>query len=189
MKEVTTASGKKIYIYDNLFTFSQRSFFYSYFRNLPFRLGGIDTAQTEHQSDITLISPLDAANVSQLKFFTLLPKDEIITDILDNYQVINYMVNLSTPSDCYHIHDDCGVKDGITLLYYANVDWKLEWAGETVFLNDSANDIEFVSPYVPGRVVLFDGSIPHMIRTATHKANNLRFTFAARYERKHNELS
>jgi hypothetical protein len=184
MKEITTASNKKIYIYDDLFTFAQRSFFYSYCKNLSFRLGGIDTPQIEHQSDITLISPLTEHDVSQLKFFTLLPKDDIITDILDNYKIINYMINLSTPSDNYHVHDDCGVKDGFTLLYYVNIDWRLEWAGETVFLNDLATDIEYVSPYKPGRVILFNGSIPHMIRTATHKANNLRFTFASRFERK-----
>ena len=50
-------------------------------------------------------------------------------------------------------------------LYYANLDWEDGWYGETIFYDEfDENNIIFTSPYVPGRIILFDGNIPHAIR-------------------------
>ena len=37
----------------------------------------------------------------------------------------------------------------------------MNWGGETVFYNDKGTDYVKVIPYVPGRIVIFDGRIPH----------------------------
>ena len=62
-------------------------------------------------------------------------------------------------------------------LYYVNLEWRDGWHGETVFYNpDKLNEIAYASLFVPGRIILFDGSIPHAIRPQSIKAPKFRFT-------------
>ena len=59
------------------------------------------------------------------------------------------------------------------------MDWKDGWYGETIFYNpDNINDIVFTSPYIPGRIILFDGDIPHAIRPQSSKASKFRISLS-----------
>ena len=94
--------------------------------------------------------------------------------IFSTYNIVRCIVNLSKPGDFYlnHTHGD-----EIVLLYYANIRWQEEWSGETLFYNDNMQDILFASPYVPGRIILFDGKMPHTIRSQSSIAPQYRFSF------------
>ena len=73
-----------------------------------------------------------------------------------------------------HIHQKQQV-----CLYYVNLDWRDGWHGETLFYNpDNLKEIAYTSLYIPGRIILFDGSIPHAIRPQSVKAPKFRFTLS-----------
>ena len=66
----------------------------------------------------------------------------------------------------------------LAILYYVNLDWEDGWHGETLFYNESGKEIVFASPYTPGRVIVFDASIPHTIRPQSVIGPKFRFTLS-----------
>lgn len=62
------------------------------------------------------------------------------------------------------VHVDNSYNDGKkTLMVFINSKWKPKWGGDFQLLeeyNDNAKIIKSIK-YVPGRVILFDGNIPH----------------------------
>ena len=48
---------------------------------------------------------------------------------------------------------------------------------------DNINNIAYTTPYIPGRFILFDGSIPHTIRPQSSKAPKFRFTISIFFEK------
>ena len=70
---------------------------------------------------------------------------------------------------------------GPTVLYYANLEWMPYWSGHTLFLNETLDEAEYTCLYKPGRVVVFDGSIPHLILTPNTMCRTPRLTFVIQY--------
>ena len=67
----------------------------------------------------------------------------------------------------------------IGALYYVNLNWEDGFYGETFFYNSKdLSKIEFASVYKPGRIILFDGHIPHAIRPQSIKGPKFRFTLS-----------
>jgi len=65
-----------------------------------------------------------------------------------------------------------------TFVVYLNRMWEAGWQGETVLYNDERNEIiASIIPY-PGRVLVFDGSIPHWGRAPAKVFPGLRVTLA-----------
>lgn len=67
-----------------------------------------------------------------------------------------------------------------TVLVYMNPVWHPEWGGETVFFDDTLDAKYIVQPR-PGRVVIFDGRIPHTAKTPSLKFLYNRFILAFKY--------
>ena len=80
------------------------------------------------------------------------------------------------------VHVDSSIKGDKTLLYYMNREWKHEWGGETIFLDDNSNEIEYITPYVPGRIIVFDSTIPHAARQQSFAGPTYRFTLAIKFK-------
>ena len=99
----------------------------------------------------------------------------------DEYVYARGYVNLGLHSDVSQVHTDDRCKNK-TLLYYANKDWEMNWGGETVFFNDRGTDYAGVISYVPGRIVIFDGRIPHRANPMnTRLSPAYRFTVALKF--------
>ena len=82
-------------------------------------------------------------------------------------------VNCFAPNENPYFHTDGD--NGLTFLYYPNMDWDLQEGGETQFyIND---DIYGITP-IPNRMVVFDANIQHR---ATTFRNQYRFTLAIKY--------
>jgi Rps23 Pro-64 3,4-dihydroxylase Tpa1-like proline 4-hydroxylase len=64
------------------------------------------------------------------------------------------------------------------LLYYINMEWKEGWHGETQFYSDDLKEVKYTSPYTPGRLILFDGKIPHTMRPQSIIAPKFRFSLS-----------
>ena len=64
------------------------------------------------------------------------------------------------------------------ILIYLNQDWKLEWYGETLFYSEDLSEIIFAGLYTPGRIICFDGEVPHSIRPNSRLAPKFRYTMS-----------
>ena len=65
---------------------------------------------------------------------------------------------------------------GFPGIYYPNLDWDPNYAGETVFFTADGSDIiRSVYPR-PNRLVIFPGTIPHVARALTSRCPHLRIT-------------
>ena len=167
-------NGYQIEIYDNIFTLSERVNFYNIISNSNFRLGWEDTNEIEYGNYKYFFSQYNSEDIERLGFYQALGRcDEIYTK-LNAYTPTKCIVNLSIPINTYFNHSH--IEDKV-LLYYANIRWKEEWGGETLFYDDSLKNILFASPYVPGRIIVFDGSMPHTLRPQLGSAPHFRFTF------------
>jgi len=162
-KSITTSCGKFIDIYDNVFTFTQQEFFEQFFKTSSYKyLCTISSSSTGHLPNTFLHSKYTFDDVTKLNFFNVKNIDEI----LNNYGELKFSTawaNLSLPGTYYQKHTDIGGEFGvkqITLMYYATTTWQDSYGGETFFYNDSGEK-EIVVDYIPGRVVIFDSSIPH----------------------------
>ena len=83
------------------------------------------------------------------------------------------IVNLTKPGDHYYTHTHG--EDTTVVLYYANLEWKDGWAGETLFYDDQRN-CKQAYDYTPGRLLKFDGKEPHSIRPQSFIGPQYRFT-------------
>lgn len=164
-------------VYDSVFPASWRNSAYTFVRNSLYSIGWSDTNEIDTQNVAYLHSNYDQNDIKTLGFFEAIQCDELKRKI-EGLAIKKCVVNLSTPTETHFAH----THEGVTLLYYVNLRWREEWAGETIFYNDDISEVEFTSMYKPGRVVLFDGSIPHTFRPQSGSAPDYRFTISIQFE-------
>ena len=96
-------------------------------------------------------------------------------------------INCLKAGDTPGVHVDAPywVEDNKTVLLYLNPDLDHpNFGGETIFYDpNNVKEIAHTSLYVPGRIILFDGSIPHAIRPQSVKAPKFRFTLSLFFQR------
>lgn len=87
-------------------------------------------------------------------------------------------VNSSVHGDSYFIHRDCSAhRNHVTVLYYANPNWQIDWGGETIFYDDDNEPQIIVTPR-PGRMVISRGAILHRGTVPTRACFEERYTIA-----------
>jgi|SaaInlStandDraft_7_1057024.scaffolds.fasta_scaffold15786_3 hypothetical protein len=113
---------------------------------------------------------------------TKLLANSALSEILDRIglyedRILQCVINLDTCADTHFTHTH---GDSTVLLYYVNLNWEDGWAGETLFFNPlEESEVLMCSKYIPGRVVLFNGSLPHTIRPPSRLyPNKYRFTLS-----------
>jgi hypothetical protein len=98
-----------------------------------------------------------------------------------DYELVRTTVNLSTPSDTNFSHTH---ENQLSVIYYVNLDWRPEWAGETILYNEDSTDIIYACMYKPARLLIFDGSTPHSIRPQSMDAPHYRLSLALFFNKK-----
>ena len=152
---------------------------YNYILSSLFRIGWEDSGETQHRSHPNLYSSYSFKDVQKLKILPLILdklKSKKIT--IDNYD--KCIVNLTKPGDHYYTHTHG--EHSMVVLYYANLEWLDEWAGETMFY-DHNRIITNSYQYTPGRLLEFDGSLPHSIRPQSFNAPQYRFTISTFFKK------
>tara|TARA_B100000945_G_scaffold321363_1_gene335451 strand:+ start:8906 stop:9598 length:693 start_codon:yes stop_codon:yes gene_type:complete len=91
-------------------------------------------------------------------------------------------VNTLKFGDMPGIHVDAPyfVEDNMTVLVYLNAEWMPNWGGETIFYDQNLDAAKVVS-LKPGRVVMFDGRIPHTGRAPNRITPYNRYILAYKY--------
>jgi len=179
MKTVEVNTGKKIHIFDNVFDYKVKSNIYDRVTMSQYHIGWNDTGIIEKRNMAYLFAPWIMEQFNNLKFFESLPP-EIFSKIKD-MKFQRAVTNLTVPTYTFTPHNH---ENQTVLLYYANMEWCAEWAGETLFYNDDITSIEFCSIYTPNRIVLFDGEIPHALRPQSGRAPEYRFTISIFFDGK-----
>lgn len=179
MKNIKTSSEKNITVYDDCFTqFEKQNYFYFLTQSL-YRVNGGDVFSTEKQYQI--FSSYSVLDLEQMGIINSPGFAKISQNHnLDKLKITQIRVNLVTPFEKNTVHCDT---NGVTFLYYANPEWKLDYNGHTLFMNDDLSDAEYTCIFKPGRVVVFDGTIPHMVMPPTTNACGHRYTFVIQYSR------
>ena len=162
-------------IFDNVVPRVVKQVIWGWCIKTPFKLGWEDTKEPE-KYDLNLYSALET---SDLEYAGILPYFEKCineTEWFTNNKLSKIILNLVRSDDVHYIHSHVGQQ---VLLYYVNLDWMDGWYGETLFYDSyDSNNVIFTSTYKPGRIILFDGNIPHAIRPQSVKAPKFRFTLS-----------
>ena len=100
----------------------------------------------------------------------------------ESYGFDRAYVNLGIHGDVNRMHVDGKYYPCKTLLYYANQHWEYSWGGHTIFYDKDGN-IKTTVEVKPGRIVIFDGSIPHTVMPMNIRSSPVyRFTIALKWE-------
>jgi len=178
-KSLILENNKKIEVLDNIFPMDFRTSAYDFCRNSLFRIGWSDTNQPDKKANDyffhSVFSQKDLDNLGIMKYIM----DSPVADMIEGLTIHQCIVNCSTPSDVNftHIHQQNKV-----LLYYVNLDWQDGWHGETQFYTEDNKEVQYTSPYTPGRLIVFDANIPHAIRPQSIIGPQHRFTLAIVYK-------
>ena len=106
----------------------------------------------------------------------------MVPNMPDSAQMYSSYINALKCGDTPGIHVDAPwwVEDQKTVLVYLNPEWDPSWGGETIFYNHKMDATRIVTPK-PGRVVIFDGRIPHTGRPPTPKFMRNRYILTFKY--------
>lgn len=176
-RRIEVEFNKEIEVFDDLFRLGMRTSLFNLAQNAIYKIGWEDSVQPEYRSiDRPLFSDVPQSILNQLKYFETIQKNPRIKSLFDEYSVHKCVINLTLPCNVHFIH--AHEENSKVVLYYMNLDWNEGYMGETLFFSENKKEILYSSPYTPGRVIIFDGDIPHTIRPQSFMAPIHRFTFA-----------
>lgn len=178
-KKYTVSTGREIHVYDGLVPLQLRARTLAFAQNSKFMLGWMDSLCEDARRHMFLHSSFSEEDSKNLGLLDFLKTTEINSHI-DGLGLRRAILNLSVPSESHfpHHHDN-----ELVVLYYVNNGWRPEWHGETLFYSEDLSEIELALPYTPGRVVVFDGTIPHAYRPQSTIADHYRFTLAIGFDK------
>jgi hypothetical protein len=180
-KTVYTESGKEIHIFDELYDFRERTFFYNFMIKSLYRFNISDTSLLENRGEYGLYSDYSVDDVNRIEILTSEHAKPLLP-YLAGMSIKQARINLSTLYDKNRFHlDTDSAKKAVTFLYYANLNWDIESSGHTLFSNEDKTEIEHCIMYKPGRVVIFDGKIPHCILSPNTVSPAYRLSFAIQF--------
>tara|TARA_R100000008_G_C3495455_1_gene120893 strand:+ start:102 stop:587 length:486 start_codon:yes stop_codon:yes gene_type:complete len=159
----------EVNIVDNFFSNIKHQSLNEYCLNAQYVYGEVDSKSTPPTGMVHDIIPSVNEFIYNLIDSTIKSKCEQV----DGMNLYRMYINCFAPSERPYFHTDGN--DGLTFLYYPNMEWDKDEGGETQFLTD--RDIYGVIP-LPNRMVFFNADIWHR---ATSFRNNYRFTIAAKY--------
>ena len=166
-------NSKSIQVYDNLFSYGEREAWFDFISNSYFSLNGNDSFLYPNQKQ--LVANYNELGIQNLGITNSPGFHKVVAEHKLTQPIIQARVNAMQSGNSTKIHQDGSSK---TFLYYANLKWELDWGGHTIFTDDNLESIEYTCVYKPGRVVVFDGMIPHMISTPSIPLNEYPFRFS-----------
>lgn len=180
-KNILTSNNKFIDVYDNLFSFYEKDKFFTFVCNSYFKTTGGDGPSEILGNQI--FSNYINNDINLMKFYETEGYKFLNEKYkLQNRKINQIRVNCSNNFERTVAHTD-GI--GITLIYYANLSWDIFWGGHTLFYNEDLSEIEHICTFKPGRILIFDGIIPHSISSISTACRQNRYTFVIQYTEHH----
>tara|TARA_B110000977_G_C11087490_1_gene495304 strand:+ start:1595 stop:2167 length:573 start_codon:yes stop_codon:yes gene_type:complete len=177
-------NGREVDIYDDLFTFEEIARMFIKVRQFAYTATNFSDGfrshiyGEKHKLKYTFGSREEATD------FGIINKlNRVDQNIAKNYIIHRQYVNLATTSDFDTIHiDDNHLEKPKTALYYPHPDWNIHWGGHSFFFNETLDSIEYTAAYKPGRLVVFDGLIPHCGSPPFSGAQDKRYVVTCKFQ-------
>ena len=168
--------GRDVFVFDGLLTDADLSAYVEALARAPFTRTEVakpETAEYKHW-----VSEMALANVTRLPLWAPTERALAAARPGERFQPFRAYTNYAAYGDMLYTHTDClPDQRQITALWFLSTQWEPEWGGETMFF-DASGDAMFCTSPKPGRLVLFDGAIPHVGRPPTRICYTPRYTFA-----------
>lgn len=172
-------------VLDNVYDAQEAFEIYKYFRKevgWKYNASGVEqTGWTKFRYD------LDFKNEKEVIL------KNISTDILKQYKFdellkLHSAYASANPYGTVHeAHEDFYEKGCVTIMFYLNHFWHIDYGGETVFYNKLNTEIIKSIIPKPSRAVIFDGTIKHCAREYRRDVQDLRMVLTFKYVKKSNE--
>ena len=172
-----------IEIYDNLVDYYVRQTLEIFCSNSSFNLGWEDSEESTKENIKNIHSSWSLKDyiASGLEPYIKKAFSQSKTFKYDDSKISQIELNLVKSDDIHFTHTH---NNKIVALYYVNLDWKDGYYGETIFYdNKDLKNIKYTSKYIPGRIILFDGSVPHSIRPQSSIAPKFRFSISIFFQK------
>ena len=172
--------GRDIFVFDGLMSDDDLVQYVDALGRAPFtrtEFAKSETADYKHW-----VTELPLENLAQLSLWDLTNRAVAHARPGERYQAYRAYTNYASYGDMLYTHCDCAPdKRGLTALWYLSKHWEPEWGGETMFF-DASGDALFCASPRPGRLVIFDGAIPHVGRPPSRICFEPRYTFAIKLD-------
>jgi hypothetical protein len=170
---------EEISIYDDEFTWGHRQHMFNFFMNSSYRFARIE----QNHKEACMVSTFTGEDMKKLGLLENLHTQDLL-DKLNGRIPVHAFVNFDSMLELHHPHTHKGQE---VLLYQANMEWRPEWYGETCFYQPDCKEIAFMNLYTPGRLIWFDGDIPHSARPPSSVSPFCRFTFSIIFDKESSE--
>ena len=181
----TDANGDEVQVVDNFLPRETYEHLWRYAANLPLVYGSRSNSNSDSHghwnANFTSAGKNNLADVSSALDSTaeLGPIKSAWSFLRECYiadgTLIRCYLNAYTYGTDGYFHIDSNRSDDRTTVIYLADQWDPDWAGETVFLDDSGNIIKAVLPK-RNRAVIFPSNIRHAARSVSRKCEKLRRT-------------
>lgn len=170
----------KIKVYDNVFDWTSQEVLYQKCFLAPYELGWADSPfQKDYYMHCRITSDMwqNAANTDERlhDFLQILTGSEPYKSF-EGKGLDKTVINCDTIADSHTCHAHQGQD---VILYYANIEWKEEWSGETLFYDHTRKNIICSVPYTPNRMVVFDGELLHRYNAPSASGPKYRFSVSS----------
>ena len=173
-----------IEVFDDVFDINYANHIWGFVYNSRFLIGWEDDSIPEHSPFNHMHSNYNDDDINNLGIISKLLKTPA-AKYMDGKQLVKSVVNISSPGQTYFDHTHPDDWSGSTIpqspkvfLYYANLEWKREWGGETMFYTKDNKEIERAVEYRPNRLIVFDGEHSHRVGTPTAHSPYFRFSLS-----------
>ena len=168
--------GRDVFIFDGLMSEEDLDSYVEALARAPFTR--TETAKPETAEYKHRVNEMQLANVTQLPLWPATERAISCVRPGEQLRPLRAYTNYAAYGDMLYTHTDCRPEQReLTALWYLSTRWEPEWGGETMFF-DASGDAMFCASPRPGRLVVFDGAIPHVGRPPSRICYTPRFTFA-----------
>lgn len=186
VKRVCSVDSRMIYVVDGALSEPEWGDLYMFLSRAPFRRTNFAKASDqEFKHFLCEHSVEEAASTAVFRAVTLLA-NVLFTEHLPLVCQRVY-TNSRQFGDVSFVHRDSNDSGAVTALVYPNPEWNPELGGETVFYDERGTVVESCEP-MPGRIVIFNGSVWHKGSPPGRLLVGPRFTTAFKMEHKRGEL-
>jgi hypothetical protein len=106
--------------------------------------------------------------------------DKILNSLTDKYDLDAVYVNGQSVGNESPLHQD---GNDLTIIYYSNPNWKIDWDGGTSFYNSQRDECVASVSYKAGRFVIYNSEIPHKPQSISVLAEDIRMVLVFKFSR------
>jgi hypothetical protein len=169
--------NREVLVFDGLVPRPTARLLYEELRDTTFHWNARDSGAAEHRHSVRWKKAV-APEAKELPFFGDVAR---LVERVGRHPLVldRIYVNYNLYGELHLPHVDAAF--GITALYCANLEWRRDWQGETVFY-DGDEPTHVVLPR-PGRVLLFDAALRHRGSPPSRDCYEPRINIAFKFQR------